>query len=103
MENTKTLIQLAKENLIHLYPNLTFINIDMIRLENNDFKSKIRLSTKLQSFFVSKEGSNYKQSLTKSCKAVIKQLEKAKINKVHLKSTDLSYECEEDDPSEDLL
>ncbi len=92
MNNTKSLIQLAKENLIHLYPNVTSINVDIIRLSNNDFKSKITLKTAFQSFFATKEGPNYKQSLTKSCQALIKQLERSKINKVHKNHQELSYQ-----------
>ncbi len=101
MENTKTLIQLAKENLRHLYPQVESINVDMIRLSNNDFKSKIVLKTKLMSFFASKEGPNYKQSLTKSCKALIKQLEKAKINKIHNVDSTMEYQDENDDELKD--
>ncbi len=83
MKERKSLLNLAKENIYHLYPKVSSIDIHMTRLANGHFKSKIIIKIKAKIFFANREGKNYKESLDKSFKAIKKQLERVKIDKVH--------------------
>lgn len=91
-EEKKGLLKMAKENISHLYPKVVSMDVDMIRLTKNHFRSKIVLKTKSKSFFADKEASTYQQSLDKSCDAIKKQLEKEKVNKMHKPIKDLDPE-----------
>lgn len=81
MKKGKSLLSLAKENIYHLYPKVMSIDVNMIKLANNHFRSKIILKTKMKSFFADKVAVNYKESLNKSCQAIKKQLSRAKFNR----------------------
>jgi ribosome-associated translation inhibitor RaiA len=96
MKEKKNLISLAKESIYHLYPIVISMDVDMIRLTNNRYKSKVVLKTKKKSFFANKEAPNYKESLDRSCHAIKKQLEKFKIDRVHQSSKESVFEDEVD-------
>lgn len=96
MKKGKSLLVMAKENIHHLYPEVISVDIDMIRLTNNHFRSKIVLKTKAKIFFANKDAQNYNESLNKSCHAIKKQLERGKVNKVHRLSMDSIFEDEID-------
>lgn len=96
MKKGKSLLNLAKENIYHLYPKVISMDVDMIRLANNHFRSKIVLKTKAKSFFANKVALNYKESLDKSCQAIKKQLERAKVDGVHQFKKDAISEDEID-------
>lgn len=83
MKRKNNLLNLTKESIHHLYPNVSSLDITMIKLSNNHFGSKIEVKTKLKYYFAKKEAENYKLSLEKSCKAITKQLEKEKVRKIH--------------------
>jgi ribosome-associated translation inhibitor RaiA len=83
MKIKNRLINLTKENIYHLYPRVTSIDINIKRLENKRYKCNITLKTKNESFFAGKEDQSYRKSLDKSYHAITKQLEKVKINKIH--------------------
>lgn len=103
MEGKNSLIRLAKENIYHLFPKVTSMDISMTRLANNCYKSKIILKTKMRSFFVLKEAQNYKESLDKSCDAMKKQLKKVKVNKVHQTHSQITFEDELDPSSDEII
>jgi len=77
------LINLTKENIYHFYPKVIHIDIAIKRLPNRGYESRIALRTKSESFFALKKNSGYRKSLEKSYHAIMKQLEKVKINKIH--------------------
>lgn len=83
MKKDKNLISLAKESIFSRYPNVISIDVDMVRLKNNYFRTKMILKTKAKIYFTSKDGLNYKESLHKSCHAIKKQLERFKVNRLH--------------------
>ena len=92
MKVKSNLIKLAKENIYHQYPKVLSIDIDIRRLTDRRYKSRITLKTKTASFFADKEDQGYRKSLEKSYRAIKKQLEKVKINKIHKNSTDVIFE-----------
>lgn len=96
MKKGKNLLSLAKENMYHLYPKVISMDVEMIRLTNNHFRSKIVLKTKSKRFFANKVALNYKESLNKSCQAIKKQLERSKVDVVHQLKKEAIFEDEID-------
>ncbi|MDA8793429.1 hypothetical protein N9N67_09290 [Bacteriovoracaceae bacterium] len=86
------LIKLTKENIYHQFPKVISVDIDIKRLGDRLYKSRIILRTKTASFFACKEDQGYRKSLEKSYLAIKKQLEKVKINKIHSGGADLIFE-----------
>jgi ribosome-associated translation inhibitor RaiA len=92
MKVKNSLIKLTKENIYYLYHEVITVDIDIKRLANRRYQSKIKLKTKTGSFFADKEDQGYRKSLEKSYDAIKKQLEKVKINKIHKHFSDLIFE-----------
>lgn len=92
MKVKSNLIKLTKENIYRLYPKVMSVDIDIKRVAIRRYKSKITLKTKTASFFAEKEDQGYRKSLEKSYRAIKKQLEKVKNNKIHKDFPSLIFE-----------
>lgn len=94
MKKRKSLIRIAKERICHMYPRIISMDIDMIRLKDNNFRSKIVLKTKTKNFLANKVAFHYKESLNRSCQAIKKQLERVKFDRVHRLKNEVKFEDE---------
>lgn len=96
MKVKNNLIKLTKENLFHQYPKVMSVDIDVKRLANRRYKSRITLKTKTARFFADKEDQGYRKSLERSYRAIKKQLEKVEVDKIRRGFPDLIFEDEID-------
>ncbi|MDA8793320.1 hypothetical protein N9N67_08740 [Bacteriovoracaceae bacterium] len=96
MKREKNLISQTKDNIYRLYPKINSLEVDMIKLKNENYRSRIILTIKKKSFFVEKEAQNYKESLDKSSHAIKEQLERAKIDRAPQPLLEVEFEDEVD-------
>jgi hypothetical protein len=91
MNNNNIAAEKVKMNLYRNCPKANLVTVEMRKLHNHDYESKIRVFTDTQSFYASKSAVTHHDSLEKSYHAMIKQLERAKPDSLHLKREDKTF------------
>ncbi len=77
------LIESTKEHIYQISSKIILVTINVNRVANNQYESRILLKTKSRSLYAAKKASGYSQSLSRTYRAIKKQIEKLKINKIH--------------------
>lgn len=75
-------VELAKEHIAKMDPNVQEVDVRMERSPEGEFVAKIHVRLKDRVLHAVKKSASYRESLDRSCHAILKQMQKIKAKRL---------------------